>query len=251
MSDDINPYAPPSAEIPLAPADPLKTTTLLARGWKLYRANFLLITIIVTIVWLPCDILSSYMDNFVFSEDEYMRSMKFSQFLENFFGIIATAGVLSIALQKTSGGTASLGQALGAGFTLWPKMWWTGFLSGLVLIFFLLLVVPFFIIFPRLLLTESVVVAEHESGTSAIRRSYDLSRGCYWPLFRLIIVVSLIVFLAATALVSIPDLIPGLDHWLVDAVFYVLSDIAAAYEAVVLYCAYQACLLRQNMTGPA
>ena len=66
---------------------------ILQQSWKTYRQHFPLIVAVVVAVWTPLELLSSYMDAFVFGEDDFRKSWKFAQFLDNFFGIIATASI--------------------------------------------------------------------------------------------------------------------------------------------------------------
>jgi hypothetical protein len=69
---------------------------ILKQAWQTYRQHFPVILMVVVAVWTPLELLSSYMDAFVFGEDDFRKSWKFAQFLDNFFGIIATAGVIFI-----------------------------------------------------------------------------------------------------------------------------------------------------------
>src|SRR5439155_4315972 len=132
------------------------------------------------------ELLSSYMDYFVFGQDDFRKSFKFAQFLENFFGIIATAGVISIGYSSLSGGLPAFGSALSSGVGAWGRMWWTRFLSALALIVgLLLLVIPGIYLLVRLALVEPIVVCERVSGSTAMRRSFDLTRGRFWQVFRL------------------------------------------------------------------
>ncbi len=241
MSDSINPYAPPAAELVSLPQNPLETRVMLFRAWQIFRARFGLITALVMTVWVPCELFSSYMDYFVFDPDDYMRSIKLAQFLDAFFGIIATAGVIHVTLQHCAGDSASFGQALGVGLRAWPRMWWSYFLSSLILILsFLLLVVPFFYLLPRLALVESVVISEGLSGSAAIKRSKELTRGHYWKVFRILSVLVLLMFSLPFILWTLPELFSIPDHWLLDAGINLLCDIMMAFYAVVMFCVYEA-----------
>jgi hypothetical protein len=93
--------------------------SILSQAWRVYRERFALIAAVVVVVWLPCELLSSYFDAFVFAPDDLHRSFKLAQFLDNFIGIIATAGVTFIAFIARSGQAATFGSAIGAGFGAW------------------------------------------------------------------------------------------------------------------------------------
>ncbi len=249
MSDSINPYAPPVSEIQSLPQNPLQLWAILSKAWQTFTARFWVVAVVVMIIWMPCELLSSHMDNFVFAEDDFRKSFKFEQFLDNFFGIISTAGVIFIALQFSSGFSVGFGRALGVGLRSWPRMWWTRFLTNFVLILsFILLLVPFIYLYPRLSLVESVVVNEQISGVAAMKRSYELTRGRYWLFFRLTLVLSLLLGVPSIILVILPEFISMIDHWLVDAALYVACDVIAAYGVIALYCSYEASTLKQNTT---
>ena len=190
---------------------------ILEQSGQIYRQHFLVIAAIVVAVWLPLELLSSYMDAFVFGED-FRKSWKFAQFLDNCFGIIATAGVVSIGYEALTGRKVEFRAAISAGFASWGRMWWTRFLSALVLFLgFLLLVVPGIYLLVRLSLVEPVIVQERISGSAAMRRSFQLTEGRFWLVFKLGLVVLGIIVLAFVVFVLPTAFVPALDHWLIDA----------------------------------
>jgi hypothetical protein len=226
MSDFFNPYAPPAAEIVVQPGDPLRTGVIMSRAWRIFHERFMQIAVTVMLIWVPCELLSCYMDAFVFGEDDLRKSFKFAQLLENFFGIIATAGVIHVALHHGSGTPVSIGQA---------------FITGLLLILsFLLLVVPFFYLYPRLVLVDSVVICERLSGNAAMSRCQQLTQGRYWQVAGLLLILMLIVGvpIVLLAVLSVLEIMP--DFWIVDAAFGVVIDITAAYGTVCFFCMYEA-----------
>src|SRR6185369_10786526 len=98
---------------------------ILKQAWRIYRENFLVILTVVVAVWTPLEFLSSYMDAFVFGEDDLRRSWKLAQLLDNFFGIIATAGVIFTGYEALTGQRTTFRSALAEGFRSWGRMWWT------------------------------------------------------------------------------------------------------------------------------
>lgn len=223
-------------------------TALLKQGWQLYRQHFGIIAAVVVAVWLPLELLSSYMDQFVFGADDFRKSFKFVQFLESFFGIIATAGVISIGYSSLQGRKPSFGSALRSGASAWGRMWWTRLLSGLAIIVgFLLLVIPGVYLLVRLALVEPIAVCERVSGSTAMRRSFDLTKGRFWQVFRL--GLALIGFLIAMlAVVVLPTvLIPALDHWIVDAASQLIGDVLASFCTLCLLSAHSAFTNEEKM----
>jgi hypothetical protein len=212
---------------------------ILLQSWQIYRQNFWVILAVVVVVWTPLELLSSYMDAFVFGEDDIRKSWKFAQFLENFFGIIATAGVIFIGLQAPTNSRATFGTSIAIGFKSWFRMWWTRFLFGLVVVIgLLLLVVPGIYLLVRLFLIEPIVVQERVSGLTAFRRSFTLTEGRFWVLFRTGLTLLFIVIAIACLIVLPTAFIPILDHWLIDAASQLACDVVMAYLAITLTTAY-------------
>jgi hypothetical protein len=212
---------------------------ILRQSWQIYREHFWVIVAVVVVVWFPLELLSSHMDAFVFGEDDFRKSWKFAQFLDNFFGIIATAGVIFIGYEALTGQRATFSSALGVGFRSWGRMWWTRFLSGLVLVLgFLLLIIPAFYLLVRLSLVEPVAVREEISGVAAMRRSFALTKGRFWPIFRLGLVLLGLLILPVTILVIPTVFLPGLDHWLIDAAIQLICDVILAFGSITLVTAY-------------
>ena len=239
MNDLTNPYAPPSSEVLSAGACMPGNGEIMSRAWRIYRQHFVLIAVTISVIWIPGDLLSSYMDTFVFAEDDFRGPYKFAQFLENFFGIIASAGVIHVAMHEGSGG--GLGGALSTGMRCWPSMWWARFVSTLMcVVSLLLLVVPFFYLYPRLMLIESALVTEGLTGMEAIKRSQELVRGRYWQAARLMMLMILIIIvpISLSLALSIWEVLP--EHWLLDAASSVIIDVLTGYETVCCFCLYQA-----------
>lgn len=214
---------------------------VLSDAWRIFRERFGVIATVIVVVWLPCELLSSYLDAFVFGPDDFLRSLKFAQFLDNFIGIIATAGVTFIALAARSGQHVTFGNAIGAGVGAWGRMWWTRFLSSIALLLaFLLLIIPGVYLLTRLCFVESIVVAERISGSSAMRRSFAITKGRFWPTFRLGLVLFILLIVPGAAVILPTVFIPVFDHWVIDAASQLLCDIIGAFTTVALLCGYQA-----------
>jgi hypothetical protein len=215
-------------------------TSILSEAWRIFCERFAVIAAVVVVVWLPCELLSSYFDAFVFGPDDFRKSFRFAQLLENCIGIIATAGVTFIALSARSGKQVTFGSAIGAGFSAWGRMWWTRFLSGIALLgAFLLLIIPGVYVLTRLCFVESIVVAEGISGSQAMRRSFEITKGRFWPTFGLGLILLLVLIVPIIVVVTPTVFIPALDYWLIDAASQLVCDVIAAFITVALLCGYQ------------
>lgn len=241
MSESLNPYAPPAAQIAGFSRDPLRSGEILSKAWFIYRKHFVLIALTVMVVWVPCELLVSYMDAFVFDENDTRRSFKFAQLVGNVFGVIGTAGVIHVAMNHSAGTPAGIGQALAAGLSNWFRMWWAQFLSTLFLLLsFLLLILPFFYLAPRLALVDNVVVCEGLTGTAAMRRSEELVQGHYWQMAGILCLQLLMACLPILFYVGLALFEIEIPNWMLEAGVAVVFDIIAAFSTVWLYCAYEA-----------
>ena len=211
---------------------------ILKQSWQIYRDHFPVILALVLAVWTPLELLSSYMDKFVFGEDDVKKSLKFAQLLNNFFGIIATAGLIFISQQALTRQRPTFRGALATGFTSWGRMWWTRILWHIALVFaFLLLIIPGIYLFARLALAEPVAVQERISGTAAMRRSFELTQGRFWLMFRHGLAL-LALFLLPIALIIAMAFVPALDHWLIDAATQIVGDVLTAFATITVAVAY-------------
>jgi Membrane domain of glycerophosphoryl diester phosphodiesterase len=223
-------------------------TSILKHAWDLYRKHFGIIAAVIVVIWLPLNLFSSYMDYFVFDPDDIRKSFKLSQFLENFIGIIATAGIISIGHMSQIGQHPTFGGAMSYGADSWGRMWWTRFLTGLVIILgLLLLVIPGIYLSVRLALVESVAVCERVSGSAAMRRSFELTKGRFWDILLLGLVFGAIMCAAVICVILPIIFIPALDHWLVDAASSLFVDFVAAFGTLCVFYTYISLSSGQNI----
>src|SRR5262245_33175213 len=181
--NETNPYASPiEAESQLAPAaPPIRFREILNSGLRLYATNFLTIVAITLIVWTPLELFQSYMDYFVFDPEDVRSTFRLQRGLQGFFGIIVTAAVIAVCDATARGERLSVYEALEAGLSAWPRMFWARLVTGLLLLVaFLALIIPGIYAAFRLVLIEPVAVIEHKTGGDCIKRAYHLSQGRFW-----------------------------------------------------------------------
>jgi len=223
-------------------------TATLKHAWDLYRKHFGVVAAVIVVIWLPLDLLSSYMDYFVFDPEDVARSFRFSQFLDNFVGIVATAGVIYIGYDSCLGLQPSFGSAMSVGANSWGRMWWTRCLTSIVVVLgLLLLIVPGIYLLVRFALVEPVAVCEGISGTKAMHRSFELTKGHFWQIFFLGLIVGAMVIAVIICAILPTIFVPALDHWLVDAAISLFADLIAAFFTFCLLCAYFSFSAEQNM----
>jgi hypothetical protein len=198
------------------------------------RARGGTIVAITLTVWLPLELLLSYLRFFVIDPDNYWREFRVATMAESFVGIIATAAVIHLAMAPERIG---YGRSLGEGVLSWGRIVVTQLLvTAVILLGFLLLVVPGFVLMVRLCVAVQVAVVERVPPTVAISRSWDLTRGRAWQ----IVLVGLVYFAVCGVVVVLPIyLLPEIDNWLVDAAMSLGFDLILAFSIVTFTCLYK------------
>jgi hypothetical protein len=148
----------------------------------------------------------------------------------------APAMTYAIVLRQRDGVSPRLGAALVWGFTCWAGTLGYRVLSGLVVTLGLvLLILPGLIAWAGLYLVECVVAVERPSS-SALRRSWNLSKGYRGRIFASGLILVVLVVAAAVGLGLLFELVD--DNWVTASAFDYLSDLALALlvaHAATLY----------------
>jgi hypothetical protein len=204
-------------------------SSILRHAWLLYRQNFIALTLISLIVWIPCDLFSSWMEYHVLGNNP-KASIDLSYFFDAFIGIIALSGSYYFLRERTSGRTAGIGMALRAGFTFWGPMFLTRFIVGVGFLFgILLLFIPGIYFAVRMAVVEVVVVAEEISGLNAARRSHQLTKGKFWQILIWFAVGMFPMILLAGGIVGISAWLPFSDNWMIEGIESALSDVLLSF----------------------
>src|SRR5207253_2198069 len=141
-------------------------------------------------VWMPGDLLSSFMDYHVYGGDDVRRSMLLSWKLQLWIGIISEAGCLYALGEVWSGRRPALGEVVGAGFRFWPRMWLVSFLAGLAVILGLVaLVIPGIIMMVRYTFAACYAVNADLPAIQSLGASNRVAKGNFWRI-ALVVVVS-------------------------------------------------------------
>lgn len=213
-------------------------SSTLTQAWKIYRSQFVLILALAALIWLPCELLSSYCEAFVFKSAH--ASSQLARLLDHFVGIIATAAIVCTAMVAHDGKRITFDYALAGGLSAWWRMWWTRFLCALlILVGLLMLIIPGLYIATRLFFIDSVVVAEGISGTAAIGRTFDLTKNRFGPSLLLICAIYGVLIVPACAFALPATFISALDHWIVQATASFACDLVGAFASVAFFCAYK------------
>lgn len=150
---------------------------------------------------------------------------------------LVTAMTIHVVRTAAEGKRASAGEAVSAGLDAFPKL-----LLAMVLVALgvfgglLLLIVPGIILAVRWIVVTQAVVVEGRTGTDALNRSFELTRGRGWFAFMVLIVLNLLVgVLSAVILLPLDYAAEQADTMALNMVAQMISSVlslplvAAAY----------------------
>lgn len=239
--DPTNPYAAPAVDayFELESRRPKTFPEIIAAGTKLYISRFPAVLAITAVVWIPGELLHSYIEYFVLDPEDVLAQFRLTIFIEGIVGILAVASVIHLGAKTLEGEQCPWWTALGRGVAAWPRLFVTRIVSGFLLtLSALLLLVPYFYFAPRFSLCDTVSVVERKAGPSAVGRSMKLTEGSYL-LYLGLCVVTVIPVLIAGIGVGVPLLIfPEIDHWLISAGLTWLADLFMPWMTLVFVSAY-------------
>lgn len=239
--ESINPYAAPVADAYREP-EPLRPRTfaeIFMTGTVLYTSRFPAVLAITAMVWIPGELLSSYIEYFMLDPEDFRGAFRLAMIMEALIGIIPVASVIVLGANAIRGKQIAWWSALGHGLIAWPRMFATRLVGGIALgLAALCLIVPYFYFAPRFSLMDAITVLEEKAGPSAIRRSMELTKHSYLLYLALcastIIPVFVIGILVQTPLIVLPEI----DHWLLAAGLTWLSDLFTPWMTLVFVAGY-------------
>lgn len=205
---------------------------ILTTSWLLYRENFKQILIIVLLVYVPIEIVLSFVSLGLDQGWSGMRLfLRLSQAFELFFGVIATIAIARLIEAKINEKAVNLRLAFDNFWSVWPRTIFTSVLAGLVIIgFTLLLIVPGVIWSGYYLFILPVVILRGLSGGAALAYSKKLVIGQWWRVLNIFVMMGLIT-LVVMVLVCLPLwFLP--EYFLFEIIAGVLGDIVFAFYTV-------------------
>jgi hypothetical protein len=239
--DSLNPYAAPPLErlVEHQPRPMLTFTDVLRTGLSLYTTNFFPVVTVTFVVWIPLELLQSYMEHFVLDDD--WDAFRLSMLLDTLVGIIAAGSVIAIGAAAMKGERLPWWEALRQGFEAWPRMFWTRIVVGILLVLaFFAFILPFIYVGTRLALAESIAVIEGRSGMNAMRRSFELTTGAFWRYLGLTLITVVPVIVLGMVFQIPLALFPEINHWLLSAAISLILDLCMPWMALTFVAAYWA-----------
>lgn len=229
----------------------MKFGTLLSWSWGLYRTHFGLIAAITIMVWLPCDLIQTYLESEVFGENAIWSPLFSSQFLSVFIGILSQAGILCVLEQDAAGKVPSIRGCLSQGLEHWPRLVIAQFLFTLgFLIGFALLIAPGVVFGVRCSVLGPMVIRERITGMRAIGRSFALTQEYFWKLLGWGLMIT-VYTVPVMFLIHIPTFFSSLDWWLPHALESTLSNVVVSFFTVFMWVVYDELLKQEALDTPA
>ena len=186
---------------------------LLSTGWQIYRSNFKNILLILLCVYIPINIILSFIPSGSLTSDGWREMRAYNQIfrgLEFFIGVIATLGIAQIVNKSFEGENISWVKTLKHGFSKWLSAIGTGFLAGLIVAgWSLLLIIPGIVYSFYYSFWVYTVALRDEDGKNALDYSKRLVEGQWWRIFGIQLFFDVLVLILGS-IITIP--------------FYLISD---------------------------
>lgn len=204
---------------------------ILSESWKRFTENFQLILIITLIVYIPINIILSFipigesLENF----GTYIRVI---QILEGSIGIIATMAIAYAIKNKIDGKSISIGEAFRKSLSRWGAAIGTNIILGIFLLgLTLLLIVPGIIFYVYWIFVTFVIILNDKSGNDALDYSKQIVKGRWWTVAGYSIVFGILGFIVG--------IIGGIPYWFLPENFLIsiasntIIDILMSFFTVV------------------
>lgn len=244
MSEEIEPYAPPKANL-VRPSDraPLPVTEagvprsgpLLQEALRVWRAEAATFTLLVLAVSLPLNAVTALWLDWVTEKgaETSWHVIASTYGLKNLLGLPSLFAIAWLVERVRQGGSGSFQECLRVAVSRWPAGLGTQILLNLALLAgFLLLLIPALFVAVATVFSLALVALRGRSGLDALHGSWDLVRGRWWPVFWLLLVLA-ILEIGTQLLLSVPaTFLP--EHLLLSLAEGVLMDLVAAFFFLAL-----------------
>ena len=210
---------------------------IFSNSWKLFTENFQLILITTLIVYIPINIILSFIPVGALMEQlgvaqGFKTYLRIVQLLEVFIGVIATMAISFAIKSKLDRKSIDFKTALKKSLSRWPAAIGTSILLAIFLIgLILLLVIPGIIYYNYWTFMIYAVIIYGKSGKKALDYSKSVVKGRWWKVFWYSLVFGTLSFIAGIILAIPSWFLP--NNFIVDTIFYTFIDVALSYFTVV------------------
>jgi hypothetical protein len=221
-------------------------------AFRLLFSNIALFSAIILTVWLPANLVTSYLAFYSPSDDEFSRSFRINQVVTLVFDPISIGALIYALSRLKSGERPGYFESIAFGFRNWPRLLVVRLLVGIWIGFgLLLLVLPGVVLAVRYALTSPVALVEHAGTDKARHRSTELTRGVRWQIFWAWALDS-VVFVPAPYLIyfALGEYFPHLDTIATEVALDSVMDVANSVIEIVMFLYYWQAVEREK-TAPA
>lgn len=191
---------------------------IFSAAWNAFRSQFISILVIILIVYIPVNIIISFIPVETLIETHGLRGfrlyLRIIEILESLIGIIATMA-LAFLINKSinnniNNDESDYKEALGKAVSRWGSGIWTNILAGLIIFgLTLLLIIPGIIWSNYYTFIVYVVILKNLSGKEALDYSKSLVEGYWWRIFGISILFGICNFILGYAVGSIFEYFPN------------------------------------------
>jgi len=247
--EPINPYQSPEhpAEESVAPTvsrpqrRPNRFADAFVVGSWLFGRNWLAVTIIVLIVFLPIDAFVKYQQAFVLDPSDALAAYRVNSLMNLLFGVIGLGAIVAVgAGHWQTGRTPGLGAAFSASFSQWGRLAIGNFLGGLLtLLGLLLLVVPGVFIAACMIYLYPIYIVERPGLIDGIKRGFAVGQLHPWFSLALMLSVTTIQIMAGIAVAGLFEGLrfaglPDAALWVATFLLGIARNVLSAWMLLVI-----------------
>ena len=214
-----------------------KLKDILSHSWDLFKNNFKLILIITLVVYIPLNILISFIPlEGLMALDGYAAfriHMRIVQLLESFIGVIAFMAIAFAVKTMLNKKAIGYKEAFKQAVARWPSAIWTKIIAGLFLIgLTILLIIPGVIYSIYWTFATLAVVLFDKSGKKALDYSKSVVKGRWWRVLGVMIVLQLLAFIIGLVVTAPFWLMP--ENVILDLFSNTLIDVVFSFYTVTI-----------------
>jgi uncharacterized membrane protein len=202
----------------------LGVVELISEGWKVYFANIKTILPIVLCVYIPIELVVSFIPQDSQSYDWILIAL-------NIVGLIATLSIAVVTENAIEGESIDWNEALMLGLSKWTTAIGTGFLASVRIIgYSLIFILPGIIYSVYYMFVPYVVMLRDIGGKEALEYSKNLVEGQWWRIFGIAFVIGLLETVLSLGISYSVNLIS--DDWYFSIIPNFIDDVIASFSTV-------------------
>jgi hypothetical protein len=166
---------------------------VLSRSFSIWLKNLLPFFVLSAIINAPALLFVYLLQTGAITMSNLLVAGLLAGVLAMVFGLIGTGAMTYGVFEQLRGGHASIGKCISVGFSRLFPILGVGLLAGLCLLLgFVALIVPFFILMCMFYVAVPAAVVERPGITGALKRSAELTSGYKWSIFGIIFLLGVI-----------------------------------------------------------